>query len=126
MVFHGTALYSASSNVLLKLTFIETVKHFVSILKWNEVDFIIHLRMVHEQVESAGSHPSDDLRFGLAQTSPPEDMALRVREFSVVAEMLLFSGQYLDIVSQAQFFDLHLFRGTHCFSHGCEVLQGNI
>ena len=27
-----------------------------------------------------------------------EDMALRVREFSVVAEMLLFSGQYLDIV----------------------------
>eukprot|EP00913_Durusdinium_trenchii_P000874 g813.t1 len=26
------------------------------------------------------------------------DMALRVREFSVVAEMLLFSGQYLDIV----------------------------
>lgn len=25
-------------------------------------------------------------------------MALRVREFSVVAEMLLFSGQYLDIV----------------------------
>ena len=32
----------------------------------------------------------------------PEDMALRVREFSVVAEMLLFSGQYLDIVPEAQ------------------------
>ena len=33
---------------------------------------------------------------------PPEDMALRVREFSVVAEMLLFSGQYLDIVPGTQ------------------------
>ena len=29
-------------------------------------------------------------------------MALRVREFSVVAEMLLFSGQYLDIVPGAK------------------------
>lgn len=56
-------------------------------------------------------------------------MALRVREFSVVAEMLLFSGQYLDIVPGAKLNSHEEYMGSallfnskaiYCDPEGCE------
>eukprot|EP00434_Breviolum_minutum_P015203 symbB.v1.2.013405.t1/scaffold950.1/size149601/8 len=59
---------------------------------------LLHYHVLLDSPELALRLKAVAVNRGSWATQASLDMALRVREFSVVAEMLLFSGQYLDIV----------------------------